>query len=53
MEFRLIPSGPGAQAPGPQDVAHDPEATSYKLQAPSATKRTQLKSIINLERNKL
>jgi len=29
------------------------QAPSSKLQASSATKRTQLKSIINLERNKL
>ena len=33
MEFRLIPSGPGAQAPG--KIKKAPRAQSYKLQAPS------------------
>ena len=33
-----------------QATSYKLQATSYKLQAPSATKRTQLKSINNLER---
>ena len=34
-------------------MARKLQATSYKLQAPSATKRTQLKSKIKIERNNM
>ena len=49
MEFELVPSGPGASAPG---QIKKKEKISFKLQAASATKQTQLKCINNLERNK-
>jgi len=38
MEFKLIPSGPGAQAPGQikkkEAASFKPQASSLKLQAP-------------------
>ena len=53
----MISQDPGPQGPGKikkkEKESYKLQATSYKLQASSATKRTQLKSIINLERNKL
>ena len=49
---RIVPSGTGAQAPGQiKKKKRKLQASSAKLQAPSATKKTQLKCINNLERN--
>jgi len=49
--MELVPSGTGAQAPGQNKKRKNKlQAPSLKLQAPSATKKTQLKSINNLER---
>ena len=52
---QLVSSGPGPQGPGKikkEKESYKLQAPSVKLQAPSATKKTQLKCINNLERNK-
>ena len=45
---QLVSSGPGPQGPG--QIKKEKEKESSKRQASSATKKTQLKCINNLER---
>ena len=48
---QLVSSGPGPKGPGQiKKRKRKLQAPSVKLQAPSATKKTQLKCINNLER---